>query len=44
MLQIIADGLIVGSAVKERGDWRLPLDATATQRLADAFQACGSNR
>ncbi len=39
-----ADGLIVGSAVKERGDWRLPLDATATRRLADAFHACGPNR
>jgi membrane complex biogenesis BtpA family protein len=34
-----ADGLIVGSSVKERGDWRLPLDAEATRRLADAFHA-----
>jgi uncharacterized protein len=39
-----ADGLIVGSAVKEGGDWRRPLDATATWRLADAFRACGSTR
>ena len=39
----MADGLIVGSSVKERGDWRLPLDLTATKRLADAFHACGPN-
>lgn len=32
-----ADGLIVGSSVKQRGDWRLPLDANAATRLADAF-------
>jgi uncharacterized protein len=36
-----ADGVIVGSAVKQRGDWRLPLDATATKRIADAFHAAG---
>jgi membrane complex biogenesis BtpA family protein len=40
----MADGLIVGSSVKQRGDWRLPLDLTATKRLADAFHACGPNR
>ncbi len=34
-----ADGLIVGSSVKQRGDWRLSLDADATTRLADAFGA-----
>ena len=34
-----ADGLIVGSAVKQRGDWRLPLDPDAVRRLADAFAA-----
>ena len=39
-----ADGLIVGSSVKQQGDWRLPLDATATKRLADAFQAAHSQR
>lgn len=39
-----ADGLIVGSAVKEGGDWRRPLDPTATRRLADAFRACGPTR
>jgi uncharacterized protein len=39
-----ADALIVGSAVKEGGDWRRPLDATATWRLADAFRACGPTR
>ena len=41
---VSADGLIVGSSVKRQGDWRLPLDATATKRFADAFHACGSNR
>ena len=40
----MADGLIVGSSVKQRGDWRLPLDLTATKRLADAFHAWGPNR
>ncbi len=40
----MADGLIVGSSVKQRGDWRLPLDLTATKRLADAVHACGPNR
>jgi predicted TIM-barrel enzyme len=39
-----ADGLIVGSSVKQQSDWRLPLDATATKRLADAFQAAHSQR
>jgi membrane complex biogenesis BtpA family protein len=34
-----ADGLIVGSSVKQRGDWRMPLDPVAVRRLADAFQA-----
>lgn len=34
-----ADGVIVGSAVKQRGDWRLPLDPVAAQRMADAFHA-----
>jgi uncharacterized protein len=34
-----ADGLIVGSAVKQRGDWRMPLDPAAVRRLADAFDA-----
>lgn len=34
-----ADGVIVGSAVKQRGDWRLPLDPAATKRIADAFHA-----
>ncbi len=32
-----ADGLIVGSSVKQRGDWRMPLDPDAVRRLADAF-------
>jgi len=32
-----AAGLIVGSGVKQRGDWRMPLDADAVRRLADAF-------
>ena len=39
-----ADGLIVGSAVKQGGDWRRPLDAAATQRLADAFHASTGSR
>lgn len=39
-----ADGLIVGSAVKQRGDWRLPLDADAVRRLADAFSAADGTR
>jgi len=39
-----ADGLIVGSSVKQQGDWRLPLDATATKRLADAFHAAHGQR
>jgi membrane complex biogenesis BtpA family protein len=34
-----ADGIIVGSSVKQRGDWRLPLDAGAVKRMADAFRA-----
>jgi len=34
-----ADGVIVGSAVKQRGDWRLPLDPAAAKRMADAFHA-----
>jgi membrane complex biogenesis BtpA family protein len=34
-----ADGLIVGSAVKQRGDWRLPLDRGAVERMAAAFHA-----
>jgi predicted TIM-barrel enzyme len=37
-----ADGLIVGSSVKQRGDWRLPLDPDAVRRLADAFGAADS--
>jgi len=37
-----ADGLIVGSSVKERGDWRRPLDPDASRRLVDAFR--GSRR
>jgi len=37
-----ADGLIVGSGVKQQGDWRLPLDPDAVRRLADAFAAAGS--
>jgi hypothetical protein len=39
-----ADGVIVGSAVKQRGDWRLPLDPGAVQRMADAFHAAGAGR
>jgi hypothetical protein len=39
-----ADGVIVGSAVKQRGDWRLPLDPAAVQRMADAFHAAGAGR
>lgn len=39
-----ADGLIVGSAVKQRGDWRLPLDRDAVQRIAAAFHAAGGAR
>jgi membrane complex biogenesis BtpA family protein len=39
-----ADGLIVGSSVKQQGDWRQPLDATATKRLADAFHAAGGSQ
>ena len=39
-----ADGLIVGSAVKQRGDWRLPLDPDAVRRLADAFAAPAAAR
>jgi len=34
-----ADGLIVGSAVKQRGDWSMPLDPGAVRRMADAFHA-----
>jgi len=34
-----ADAVIVGSAVKERGDWRQPVDPVAVRRLADAFAA-----
>lgn len=34
-----ADGLIVGSSVKQQGDWRMPLDPDAVRRLADAFAA-----
>lgn len=34
-----ADGVIVGSAVKQRGDWRLPLAPDAVKRMADAFHA-----
>lgn len=34
-----ADGLIVGSSVKQQGDWRRPLDADAVGRMADAFHA-----
>jgi membrane complex biogenesis BtpA family protein len=37
-----ADGLIVGSSVKQRGDWRMPLDPNAVRRLADAFGAANS--
>jgi membrane complex biogenesis BtpA family protein len=37
-----ADGLIVGSSVKQRGDWRMPLDPDAVRRLADAFGAADS--
>jgi uncharacterized protein len=36
-----ADGLIVGSSVKQRGDWRMPLDPDAVRRLANAFAAAG---
>jgi membrane complex biogenesis BtpA family protein len=39
-----ADGLIVGSSVKQHGDWRQPLDSAATKRLADAFHAAGGSR
>ncbi|MBM4012625.1 MAG: BtpA/SgcQ family protein [Planctomycetes bacterium] len=34
-----ADGLIVGSAVKQRGDWRMPLDPDAVRRIAEVFHA-----
>ena len=34
-----ADGVIVGSSVKQRGDWRLPLDPDALKRMAAAFHA-----
>ncbi|MBM4058128.1 MAG: phosphorybosylanthranilate isomerase, partial [Planctomycetes bacterium] len=34
-----ADAVIVGSAVKARGDWRQPVDPPAVRRLADAFAA-----
>lgn len=34
-----ADGLIVGSSVKQRGDWRMPLDPDEVRRLAEAFAA-----
>ncbi|MFM7244897.1 MAG: BtpA/SgcQ family protein [Planctomycetaceae bacterium] len=34
-----ADGLIVGSAVKQRGDWRMPLDPVAVKTMVDAFHA-----
>ena len=37
----VADGLIVGSSVKQRGDWRMPLDPDAVRRLADALAAAG---
>jgi purine-binding chemotaxis protein CheW len=37
-----ADGLIVGSSVKQRGDWRMPLDPDAVRRLADAFASADS--
>jgi membrane complex biogenesis BtpA family protein len=40
-LYAAADGLIVGSGVKQRGDWRLPLDPDAVHRVADAFNAGG---
>ncbi|MEX0669875.1 MAG: BtpA/SgcQ family protein [Pirellulales bacterium] len=40
-----ADGFIVGSSVKQRGDWRLPLDPAAVQRMADSFRAAtGAHR
>lgn len=40
-----ADGVIVGSAVKQRGDWRLPLDPDSVKRMADAFHAAaGTSR
>jgi membrane complex biogenesis BtpA family protein len=37
-----ADGLIVGSSVKQRSDWRMPLDPDAVRRLADAFASADS--
>jgi membrane complex biogenesis BtpA family protein len=39
-----ADGLIVGSSVKQQGDWRMPLDPDAVRRLADAFAALSEPR
>jgi len=39
-----ADGLIVGSAVKQGGDWRRPIDTPATHRLAAAFHAATEAR
>lgn len=36
-----ADGLIVGSSVKQGGDWRKPLDPEAVKRMGDAFGAAG---
>ncbi|MFM8414264.1 MAG: BtpA/SgcQ family protein [Planctomycetota bacterium] len=31
------DGLLVGSSVKQRGDWRLPLDPDAVRRIAQGL-------
>ena len=39
-----ADAVIVGSAVKQEGDWRRPLDPTATKRLAEAFLGAKGKR
>ena len=41
-LASVADALIVGSYLKEDGDWRAPVDWARVRRVHDALRACGS--
>ena len=40
VLAIHADALIVGSAIKEHGDWRMPVDLARVRALSEIVHSC----
>jgi uncharacterized protein len=38
----VADAVIVGSSVKQKGDWRMPVDREAVARLVDCVWSCAT--